>query len=298
METIINVEDRLRTIKDIFLLGNRAKVFPKEIVIHTVYQKWEPVINFRSECLKLSFENPAATKTVEIIYGLCCEIIDSFKELRTYLDKQGSDPVYIYTVACKPHIHHGGNSIYTDLIREEIISGKQEAFANFDNGVWYDFRPRFTEEDIEFIVTNPLFLIIFVEGIRLFLEERILIKAPGGTNTAINTNKNLNYTVKSIILACYYAYYGGKFNFIPEIGENPLVLKKVHQKLAESYGLAYASFRNDWHYIFDNPENRTTKAMIPNIICAIDILKGHSDSQRNDAINLATQELSIAELNK
>jgi hypothetical protein len=67
MEAIINIEDRLTIIKALFEICIEAKVFPENIFISTLNQRWGKFTNFRAESLSLLINEPRNKKTIEII---------------------------------------------------------------------------------------------------------------------------------------------------------------------------------------------------------------------------------------
>jgi len=290
MQSIINIEDRLRVIKTLFEISVEAKVYPEEIFIYTAYQKWNPSTNFRAECMYLSFDNPSHKKTIEILYSLCNDIISLFDKLRQYLGEIERE--YKFLIECKPY---SNNFFQLDLVRRKIESEIQDEF-HFIDGEWYPYKRSRNDENSEFIMTSTLFLVYFVLTIQQFLKERILIGKPESNSISLQNNGNSNYTTKSIIMACYYAckkdYY-----IIPELEKNPLILTNVYKKLASSFGLSYKSFSKDWRKM-ERKNYRISKYMSENIKKAIKLLESYKDPKIDEAIVLARQELNESELNK
>ena len=102
---------------------------------------------------------------------------------------------------------------------------------------------------------------------------------------------NLEYTVKSIIIAYFYMYKKGIYP-IPEISE---VGKKIqfYKKLADTYGLSFNSFRINWPRL-ENKNIRITKS--ENILLALKLLETFDDPNIKEVIELANSELKESEL--
>jgi len=105
MDSVINIEDRLKVIKAIFELSIDAKVFPDDIYIYTINQKWETTSNFRSESLTLSIDDPRHKKTIDIIYKLSNDIIALFDQLKKYLGELGAGQKYRIDIILKFYNH-------------------------------------------------------------------------------------------------------------------------------------------------------------------------------------------------
>jgi hypothetical protein len=285
MESIINIEDRLRVIKAIFEISIDAKVFPDDIYVYTINQKWDTTSNFRSESLSLSLNDPRHKKTIDIIYGLSCEIIALFDLLKMFIGEL--DAEYKYKIDCKPR---GGGLDQLYLVRWRWESESQDK-VQFIDGDWWPYKGIINEENSKFIFTSPLFIMFFVLQINQFLRDRIIDNPKLSLSSA-----NSDYTVKSIIMAYCYMH---KRNIcpIPELARNPTNISLVHRRLSDIYGNAYDSFRNDWK-LFKYKELRTTKFMCENIKGAIKLMQTIDHPNIKDAIDLAKQELKEAELNK
>lgn len=170
MESIINIEDRLRVVKAIFELSIEAKVFPDDIFIYTIYQKWDTTSSFRSESLALSIDDPRHKKTVEIIYGLSNNIIVLYDQLKKFLGELGAE--YKYKIDCKP----GANSLaQLYLVRWKWKSESHDEFQ-FIDGEWWPYRGIINEDNSDSIFTSPLFLMDFVFQTHQFLKERIILE--------------------------------------------------------------------------------------------------------------------------
>ena len=172
MESIINIEDRLRAIKAIFELSIEAKAFPDEIRIYTIYQKWDVSSNFRSESLSLSLNDPRHKKTVDIIYRLSNDIIALFDQLKKYLGELGAGQKY--RMDCKP-AGNGLGQLY--LLRWRLESEDREEFQ-FIDGEWWPYKRISNDDKSDFVCTSPLFLIDFVMQTHQFLKDRIFVEKP------------------------------------------------------------------------------------------------------------------------
>jgi hypothetical protein len=187
MESIMNIEDRLRTIKAIFKICIGANVFPDEIYIFTIYQKWEVVSNFRTESLSLSFEDPRHKKSLDIIYELTSEILALYDQLKYMIGEIGA--AYHYKVEC---MASGSGLHELNLVRWNWDSERHEEFQ-FINGEWWPYRGINNEDNSDFVYTTPLFLINFVSQLHQFLKERIFINAKSsttGTNKLMSISTN------------------------------------------------------------------------------------------------------------
>lgn len=181
MDSVINIEDRLKVIKAIFELSIDAKVFPDDIYIYTINQKWKATSNFRSESLSLSIDDPRHKKTIKIIYGLSTDILVLFDQLKQFIGEIKRE--YKYRIDCMP----GGNSlvqlylvkikvpeITKELSDEEIMLLIKE--DQFIDGGWFPYRGINNEDNSDSISTSPLFLMDFVFQIHQFLKERIILE--------------------------------------------------------------------------------------------------------------------------
>jgi hypothetical protein len=285
MEAIINIEDRLRVIKAIFEISIDAKIFPDDIYIYTINQKWETISNFRAESLSLSIDDPRHKKTIEIIYGLSNEIIALYDKLKLFLGELGAE--FKYKIDCKPEGHGLGQ---LHLIKWKLESEERNAFQ-FINGEWWPYIGISNEDDSDFVFTSPLFLIYFVVQVDSFLENRILIEIPRNNQNKSFNKEICDYTVKSILIAYYYLYKKSIYP-IPCITEKGK-LTKFYSELAEKYHLSYDSFRTDWNKLNDKA-NRLKQP--DNIKLSIKLLKTFEYPSIKDVMELATSELKEAEL--
>jgi len=182
MESIINIEDRLRVIKAIFELSIEAKVLPHDIYIYTIHQEWGATSKFRPEILSLSIDDPRHKKTIDIIYRLSNDIIALFDQLKLYIGEIKHE--YKYRIDCMP----GGNSLgQLYLVRIKVpeitkeLSDEEISFLmkedQFIDGEWWPYKGISNHDNSDFVCTSPLFLIDFVMQINQFLKDRILICA-------------------------------------------------------------------------------------------------------------------------
>lgn len=106
-----------------------------------------------------------------------------------------------------------------------------------------------------------------------------------------------HYTVKSVILACFYLRKKDIY-LVPELEGENVIYSEVKRSLSEKFGLSYNSIHQDWNPIFTQKDKRISKGMTENIKGAIKLMQTISHPKINEAIDFARRELNETELSK
>lgn len=202
MKDIINIEDRLHIIKQLFELQIKIGADVGFIHLCTENQSWAPN-HFRAECIEANLNDIKQHKILEDILNLSNEIINIYDKLpkpKNHNDKDFfSEDIDKYRLDFTPSGRH-----FSRLTLTKKEDHKRYYYHIEDNrwelmpqGYWEDY-PKTNKSFEEWnkgilenksVMTNNFFLIDFVVRINSFLKESVFIKPQSSTvflSTACN----------------------------------------------------------------------------------------------------------------
>jgi len=128
METIINVENRLRAIKSIFELMIQAETFSVFVHIDDLYNEWERV-NFRAECLAIPLNDERNKKTINVIRDLADDCRRLYRKALRYQNE---------AVDCRIICKVAGGQLMRATFTREVGDNPKEQF--FDDSGWMIYK--------------------------------------------------------------------------------------------------------------------------------------------------------------